>query len=84
MMVTAKNKKRDAAPGGEVLASIVWISSKRDAQGRITKGIVYEPHDEPDLLRELELPEEQLYPGATRGDAVLVQPSAPSIRKTTA
>ena len=65
----------------EILASIVWIDSKRGEDGTAIAEIIYERHDEPDLLRELRLPADELYAGAVRGDAVLVRQTVPSIRK---
>jgi hypothetical protein len=65
----------------EILASIVWIGSKREEDGTTIAEIIYERHDEPDLLREIRLPAEDLYPGAVRGDSVFVRQAAQSIRK---
>lgn len=71
------------ADADEVLASIVWIASKRNSDGTALTEIIYELHDEPDLLRQMQLPESAVYAGAVRGDAVLVSEAARSIRKAT-
>jgi hypothetical protein len=76
--------KKPINPGAPFEASIVWIRSKRTAEGQIVKEVIYERHDEPDLLRELEVPEGALYSGAVRGDTVIVEPSLPAITKAKA
>lgn len=55
-------------------ASIVWIDEKPGPGGRPIKEVIYELHDDPDLLRQLDVPADALYSGAKRGDKILVKP----------
>lgn len=69
-----------AESGGWEVASIVWIETK-GAVGQKTVEVIYELRDEPDVLRQFELREDDVYSGARRGDAILVRLSAPAIRE---
>jgi hypothetical protein len=65
---------------GWVEASIVWIDRKVDEDGQEQVELIYEIGNDPDLLRQMNIAPEQLYPDAKRGDAILVQPLTSSVR----
>jgi hypothetical protein len=59
---------------GWLRASIVWIDEKPSAVGGPTKEVIYELRDDPDMLRQINLPAQALYASAKRGDKILVEP----------
>ncbi len=65
---------------GWVEGSIVWIDRKTGEDGGELVELIYELGNDPDLLRQMNIASEQLYPGAKRGDSILVQPLTSSIR----
>ena len=62
-------------------ASIVWVDAKSDKAGRAFKEVIYEIAGDSDNLRQVNVRADALYPGAKRGDRVLIQPGSMSIRR---
>jgi hypothetical protein len=52
-------------------ASILWIEQRDTESGRVCE-VVYEVGSEPDMLRQIEVAENDLYLGAKRGDSVTI------------
>ena len=61
-------------------ASIVWVDAKSDKAGRAIKEVIYEITGDSDNLRQINVPAEALYPGARRGDRVLIKRGSASIK----
>lgn len=61
-------------------AAIRWIENKQAADGTAVCELIYELDEEPDSLRQMEVPQAALYAGIRRGDAVLVDPGAKQVR----
>lgn len=57
---------------GTAKARIVWVDRRPRPDGGVVCEVIYEVDAEPDLLRQIEVPEKSLYDGATRGDAIEV------------
>lgn len=65
---------------GWIEGSIVWIDRKAGEDGHELVELIYELGDDPDLLRQMNIDSERLYPGAKRGDSILVQPQTSLVR----
>jgi hypothetical protein len=52
-------------------ASILWVEQRDTKSGRVCE-VVYEVGSEPDMLRQIEVAEADLYAGARRGDTVAI------------
>jgi hypothetical protein len=61
-------------------ASILWIEQRQTEAGRFCE-IVYEVGSEPDMLRQIEVAEADIYAGARRGDPVAINLSLKQIRR---
>lgn len=64
---------------GWLRASIVWIDEKPGANSGTIKEVIYELQDDPDMLRQVNLPAQALYVSAKRGDKILVQPESSQV-----